>query len=203
MLLIISTFYFEILQLSIILGETMKIFILAIMLISISGCTLHQKSTLSKVQITEKVDNLMDGVLAFALKSESHALEHGRKLTVSETKYAKSIGVKYPEKVRVMISSDFPVPMNKEVLKGFKELGFDSMFVTGITYRYGIYIKSSWLISKEYVLAHELIHVRQIEKTDNWKKYLRQYLIQAFSYEYFKMPYEHEAYKETENFKGF
>jgi len=181
----------------------MKIFLLLALLFFTTGCTLHQKSTLSKVQITEKVDKLIDEVLVFALKSEAYALEHGRKLTVSETKYAKSIGVKHPEKVRVMISSDFPVPTNKEVLKGFKELGFDSMLVAGVTYRYGIYIKSSWLVSKEYVLAHELIHVRQVEKTNNWKKYLRQYLIQAFSYEYFEMPYEHEAYKTTENFKGF
>jgi len=181
----------------------MKIFIMTMILLFISGCTLHQKSTLSKVQIIEKVDKLMDEVYAFALKSEAYALEHGRKLAPNEMKYAKSIGVKHPEKVRVMITSNFPVPTNKEVLKGFKELGFDSMFVAGITYRYGIYIKSSWLVSKEYVLAHELIHVRQVEKTGNWKEYTRKYLIQAFMYEYFEMPYEHEAYKETEKFKGF
>jgi len=102
-----------------------------------------------------------------------------------------------------MLTSDFPVPNNKEVLKGFKELGFDSIFVAGVTYRYGIYIKSSWLVSKEYVLAHELIHVRQVEKTNNFKKYMRTYLIQAFSYEYIEMPLEKEAYKETEKFKGF
>ena len=181
----------------------MKTFIMTMILLFISGCTLHQKSTLSKVQITEKVDKLMDEVNAFALKSESYALEHGRKLTPNEMKYAKTIGVKYPEKVRVMVTSDFPVPSNKEVLKGFKELGFDSMLVAGITYRYGIYIKSSWLVSKEYVLSHELIHVRQVEKTNNFKKYMRTYLIQAFSYEYFEMPLEKEAYKETEDFKGF
>lgn len=181
----------------------MKTFLVVMILVFTSGCTLHQKSTLSKTQIIQKVDTLMDEVLVFALKSEAYALEHGRELTINEIKYAKSIGVKHPEKVRVMVTSDFPVPTNKEVFKGFKELGFDSMFVAGITYRYGIYIKSSWLVSKEYVLAHELIHVRQVEKTDNWKKYTRQYLIQAFSYEYFEMPYEHEAYKETENFKGF
>jgi hypothetical protein len=158
---------------------------------------------LSKIEVTQKVDKLMDEVYKFALKSEDYALKHGRELTVNELKYAKSIGVKHPEKVRVMIMSDFPVPTHEGVLEGFKELGFDSMFVAGITYRYGIYIKSSWLVSKEYVLAHELIHVRQVEKTNNWKKHTRQYLIQAFSYEYFEMPYEHEAYKETENFKGF
>ena len=181
----------------------MKTFLVSMILLFTSGCTLHQKSILTKTEITQKVDALMDEVLVFARKSESYALVHGRKLTVNELKYAKSIGVKHPEKVRVIVTSDFPVPTNKEVLKGFKELGFDSMFVAGITYRYGIYIKSSWLVSKEYVLAHELIHVRQVEETGNWKKYTRQYLIQAFSYEYFEMPYEHEAYKKTEEFKGF
>jgi len=64
----------------------------------IYGCRLHQKSTLSKVQVIKKVDKLMDEVNAFALKSEAYALEHGRELTANEMKYAKSIGVKHPKK---------------------------------------------------------------------------------------------------------
>jgi hypothetical protein len=185
----------------------MKIFIMVMTLLFVSGCTLHQKSTLTPTQITSKVDKLMDEVYKFALKSEAYALKHGRKLTTNEMKYAKYIGVKHSEKVRVLFTSDFPVPENKEVLKGFKELGFDSMLVGGVTYRYGIFIKDSWFMNifgdLEYILSHELIHVRQVEKTNNWKTYTRQYLIQAFSYEYFEIPYEHEAYKETEDFKGF
>jgi len=172
-------------------------------LLLMTGCTLHQKSTLSKTEITQGVDDLMDEVYKFSLKSEAYALQHGRKLTINEVKYAKSIGIQYPEKVRVLFTENFPVPQNKEVLKGFKDLGFDSILVAGVTYGYGIFIKPYWLVSKEYVLAHELIHVRQVEQAKNFKIQIRNYLIQAFSYEYFEMPYENEAYQETENFKGF
>ena len=172
-----------------------------------TGCTLHQKSTLTKVEIVQKVDTLMDEVYTFASKNEKYIQEHGRKLTNNELHYAKSLGVKHPEKVRVFLTSDFPMPTNKEVLKGFKELGFDSMLVGGVTYRYGILIKDSLLMdvlaNKEYLLAHELVHVRQVEEAKSYKNFLRSYLIEAFTHEYFEMPYEHEAYKVTENFKGF
>ena len=181
----------------------MKIMIVTVMLLLMTGCTLHQKSTLSKTEITQKVDRLMNEVEKFALKSESNALKHGRKLTDAEMIYAKSMGIKYPEKVRVLYTFDFPVPQNKEVLKGFQELGYDSFFVTGVTYRYGIYIKPRWWTNQEHVLAHELIHVRQVEQAKGYRDFLRKYLIQAFTHEYFDIPYEHEAYSKTEAFNGF
>jgi len=177
------------------------------MLLLLTGCTLHQKSTLGKTEITQKVDRLMDEVYKFAVKSEAYALENGRALTILELKYAKTIGIKHPEKVRVFYTADLPVPTNIEVLKGFKELGYDSVFVAGVTYRYGIFIKKNWFINmltnKNSILAHELVHVRQVEESTNYKNFIKIYLIQAFSNEYFAIPYEHQAYKETENFKGF
>ena len=185
----------------------MKIIIVVVIFLFASGCTLHQKSSLGKTEVTQKVDNIMDEVYTFVLKSEKYAQEYGRKLTDNELKYAKAIGLKYPEKVRVVFSSDFPVPTNKEVLKGFKELGYDSILVAGVTYGHGIFIKPSWLpnwlYNKDAILAHELIHVRQVEKDESYKIFIRKYLIQAFSHEYFDIPYEKEAYHETEKFKGF
>ena len=85
-----------------------------------TGCTLHQKSSLGKTEVIQKVDNIMDDVYVFALKSEAYAQKHGRKLTVNELRYAKSIGLRHPEKIRILLTSDFPVPMNKEVLNSFK-----------------------------------------------------------------------------------
>jgi len=185
----------------------MKTIVMTIMLLFATGCTLHQKSTLSKVEITQKVDSLMDEVEKFALKAEFDALKHGRKLTNVEISYAKSLGIKHPEKVRVQFTKDFPIPQNKEVLKGFKELGYDSIFLAGVTYGHGVFIKPSWLpnwlYNKDAILAHELVHVRQVEEAKNYKSFMRKYLIQAFTHEYFEIPYEKEAYQETEKFKGF
>ena len=185
----------------------MKEIIIALMFVFMSGCTLHHKSPMSKVEVTQKVDNLMDEVYKFAHKSELYAQQHGRKLTPNEVNYAKSLGIKHPEKIRVFMTKELPVPENKEVLKGFKELGYDSAFVAGVTYGYGIFIKPSWLPKWLYdtdaILAHELVHVRQVEEAQNYKVFLRRYLIQAFSYEYFAMPYENEAFKSMEKFKGF
>jgi len=184
----------------------MKI-IIAMIFLFISGCTLHQKNIMSQKEITQRVDNLMTEVYKFALSSESYVHEHGRQLTENELKYAKSIGIKYPEKIRVLLTKNFPVPQNKEVLNGFKELGYDSILVAGVTYGHSIFIKPSWLpnwlYNKDAILAHELVHVRQVEETKNYKNFLRTYLIQAFTHEYFKIPYEQEAYESMKKFKGF
>jgi len=185
----------------------MKLIIIAMILLLTTGCTLHQKSTLSKIQITDKVDRLLDESYAFALKSERYAQNNGRKLTKNELVYAKSIGLKYPENVRVVYTPNFPVPENKEVLKAFKELGYDSILVAGVTYGHGIYIKNEgfafWLMDADAILAHELVHVGQVEHAKNYKSFIRTYLIQAFSNEYFEIPYEKEAYTKTAHFKGF
>lgn len=181
----------------------MKTLVLVTLLLFTTGCTLHHKSTLTPTQITQKVDRFMDEVYVFARNSEKYALEHGRKLTDAEKAYATSIGIKEPQKVRVVMTSDFPVPKNKEVLKGFKELGYDSPLIVGVTYGHGIYIKSSWLYDENAILAHELMHVRQVEKAKSYRAFLRKYLMQAYRYEYFKMPYEHEAFELTKDFKSF
>ena len=79
--------------------------------------------------------------------------------------------------------------------------------MAGVTYGHGIFIKPSWLpnwvYDKDAILAHELVHVRQVEESKNYKSFVRKYLIQAFSNEYFNIPYEHEAYESMKNFKGF
>lgn len=144
----------------------------------------------------ERTDAILDRALVFLQKSEEAALAEGRPLSNSEMSYARQLGVQHPEKVRIHHRFRFPKPEEEPVLAEFNRLGFGSVLEGGRTNGYGILIKS-YFPSKHSIIRHELVHVKQMESMGQ-RAFLRQYLVEAMTYDYFDMPLEAEAFDRTD-----
>lgn len=148
---------------------------------------------------TQRVDAILGAAVAFVKESEKVALEKGRELEEEEVKYALSLGIEHPEKIRIKYQFSLPRPQGAELLAEFNKLGFGSFFEGGRTNGYGIFIKS-YFPNKKSIIQHELFHVKQMEDM-GLKIFIKQYLKQAMTYDYFSMPIEVEAFNKTKGEK--
>ena len=146
-----------------------------------------------------KVDAILDKAMAFQKTSEATALSEGRQLTKDEAEYAKQLGIKHPEKIRITHQWRFPKPLDEALLVEFNQLGFGSLLEGGRTNGYGIFIKP-YFPNKSAIIRHELVHVKQAESM-GLRPFTRQYLIEAMTYDYFDIPLETEAFNQTEGEK--
>ena len=108
---------------------------------------------------------------------------------------AKAMGVQNPEKVRVVVKADFPIPTQQPLLNEYKNIGFTSPEVSGQAFGYTILIKPRYA-GKDWLLLHELVHVAQFEII-GLKKFVARYLTELKTLGYRGSLIEIEARKKS------
>lgn len=142
--------------------------------------------------IVAKVEAFLPLVEQYVHDNQKIALELGEPLSDKQLQMASRIGITYPDKVRIHYVEHLPRPENESLLFQFQRLGMDSPHFAGITYGHGIWIKNQYRGDK-LLLAHELIHVRQVEE-QGLTEQTRSYLLQLMIFGYKEAPDEVEAY---------
>ncbi len=142
-------------------------------------------------------EKLLPQYISWAIATDQEGMKIGIPLDEKEILLAEKIGVKFPEKVRVIYVDEVPYPYENEHLKQMGlSLGFigDGIINEAQAFGYSIYVRKdlNFTYSK---LAHELVHVMQIERTGSFSVYSLQYLTDLAKYGYSKAPLEIEAYK--------
>jgi hypothetical protein len=101
--------------------------------------------------------------------------EEGLPLTATTLADAKRIGVLHPEKVRLRVTPEIPMPSHLVLQKAAEATGLLSPFTVGLTLRYGIYIhEDGW--GDRLLVAHELAHTLQYERLGGFSQFLAAYL---------------------------
>src|SRR5207237_8159399 len=91
---------------------------------------------------------------------ESAILRRGVPLTSSLLNDARRIGVRFPERVRLRVVDQVPGGMPHVLRAILKPLGLCSTSTSGMSLRYGIFIRSACWGDKR-LLIHELAHTVQ------------------------------------------
>ncbi|WP_337232944.1 hypothetical protein [Vibrio cholerae] len=78
--------------------------------------------------------------------------------------------------IKVLYVERLPLPENKSLLFQMQRLGLDSPYFTGTTFGYGIWI-SNKMKGDKLLIAHELIHVKQMEAL-GLEEFTKKYLLQ-------------------------
>ncbi len=96
---------------------------------------------------------------------------------------ARALGVRYPEKVRVLVVDHFPLPSDVLLRSGAASLGFLGSNTAGLALGYSVLVRRGRLSRK--LLSHELRHVSQFEERGSLAAFLTAYLedIVAAGYE--------------------
>jgi len=107
-------------------------------------------------------------------RQEKIILKTGVPLTIELMRIALQMGVRFPERVRILEVEEVPPLFG--VLRFFaKRLGLITSQMHGMSLRYGIYIRADcW--GKDRLIIHELVHTWQYERFGGVSPFLKAYL---------------------------
>jgi hypothetical protein len=130
-------------------------------------------------------------VEAWYVESGVEAAVDGRELTQHEREEASLLRVAHPEKVRVVVTNQFPVPQTPELYALVSKYGLGSAAEGGRTHQYTIFVKRKYA-GAAWLLRHELVHVGQLERMGT-EGFLRRYITELNVVGYSRAPLETEA----------
>ena len=114
---------------------------------------------------------------AWAEEQEAVILRDGVALTASQIADARHIGIAHPERVRLRVVEEIPLPLHPLLREAAEITGLISPRTAGLTLRYGIFIRSeSW--GERRLVVHELAHTAQYERLGGFQLFLEQYLFE-------------------------
>ncbi|WP_038176231.1 hypothetical protein [Vibrio pacinii] len=178
---------------------SLKMFVLVILASAVLSC--KDKAEIyanPPSSLIEQLDAYYPLSLKYVKANEQIALSQGAPLLPQYLEIANKIGIKHPERVRVFYAEQLPLPENKSLLFQMQRLGLDSPYFTGTTFGYGIWISNKAKGDKQ-LIAHELIHVKQIEEL-GLEEFTKKYLLQLAIFGYAEAPIEIEAYENAANY---
>ncbi|MES2877478.1 MAG: hypothetical protein V4713_03580 [Pseudomonadota bacterium] len=118
-------------------------------------------------------------------------LQHGAPLNERDIVMARAVGVQYPEKIRVSLVTQLPLPTDSFLRQAALQAGLLGPNMIGLTLGYGIYICNGF--NDHRLLSHECRHVHQYEQAGSIAAYIPKYLQQIAEFGYTNAPYEVDA----------
>ena len=140
----------------------------------------------------EQFETILPLVVEWAEARELVILEHGVALSPQYMEDAKSVGVKYPERVRIYEVPQIPIPKHPILRAAAEATQLISPATIGISLGYGIFIHNNFS-NDRYTIVHELAHTMQCEKLGGLYPFLNNYLWECIEIGYPQAPMEQEA----------
>lgn len=169
--------------------------ILVVFIFSIIGLAVFYQDIVTKILLPQYIE--------WGYKTEAKGLKLGNPLDEEGLELARDIGVKSPEKIRIVYVDVVPFPYENFALKMLGEsLGFigENIVNEAQAFGYSIYVRKGYELDKAK-LAHEIVHVLQIERS-NFADITLQHLSDLAQYGYAKAPLEIEAFMANKKYAG-
>jgi len=144
---------------------------------------------------------LLPQYIEWAFETDKQGLESGVPLNSQELSLATDIGIQNPEKIRIVYVDEIPFPYENFALKTLgNALGFigEGIINNAQVFGYSIYVRSGYELNRPN-LAHELVHVLQIERT-SLNHMITKHFSDLAEYGYDKAPLEVEAFKANKEY---
>ncbi len=119
-------------------------------------------------------------------------LSCGRELGEQELADARAVGVREPEKIRILSVPRVPNPLRWLARPIDRFTRYSFFDPTGMTLMFGIFAVEN-LESDRLLLAHEFVHVAQYERFGGVFGFMRRYIFQCLADGYLEAPLEIEA----------
>lgn len=137
-------------------------------------------------------ETLLPLAVKWATAVEKRILREGVPLSEQEMADAQAIGVRAPERVRLLALTRVPMPGDLTLKTAAAAIQFLTPTTRGLALRYGIFVRSDcW--GDRVLVAHELAHTAQYERLGGIRPFLRQYLTECLTIGYPAGSMEQEA----------
>lgn len=175
-------------------------FLLTLSLLLMSGCMIVPKPTEKELHLLDnppssvqsEIQRFLPRVVAWYNQVESELLPKGRQLTAQELAFAIRLGIKEPNRIRVVVLDKFPLPDDAELRSKAEGYGMGSKAEGARMNGYVIMMKP-WAAESKSVISHELVHISQQERLGR-EAFIRRYLIEMEIMGYDRSPLELDAY---------
>lgn len=139
----------------------------------------------------------------WASSIETEGQQRGTPLTSEQIELAREVGINRPQDVRLIFVDTVPFPTDDEAMRKVGEdLGFigPDVINNAQAFGYTIWVRNGFTLDRPS-LAHELVHVAQIERSANFGAYVKQYMMELLEHGHTEMPLEIEAYKANQRYQ--
>lgn len=123
---------------------------------------------------------------------ERRILRAGRPLATIERDYALRLGVREPDKIRILLVESIPLPVPRAVVKLLRPYIRGIVHPAGMCLGHGVFLERVFA-EQEGIIGHELVHVLQHERQHGHIGFLWRYLYECLLYGYGSAPLEIEA----------
>jgi hypothetical protein len=144
----------------------------------------------------QQFETLLPLACVWAEEQERFILREGSCLSATQNADAESIGIAYPDRVRLLSVHAIPLPDDPALREAAMATQLITPNTAGLTLRYGIFIRSDYWGDRALVF-HELVHTWQYERLGGFEPFLRQYLHECITIGYPASPMEQEAVNMT------
>ena len=145
------------------------------------------------MNLLQMMEELLPQICDWAQNEEENILKNGVALSADEMVTASEIGVRHPERVRLLRVSQVPMPQDAVLRAAAAQAGLVSEQTAGMALRYGIFIRDDVWPNRSHIVAHELAHTAQYERLGGFAPFLKQYLSECLTVGYSQAPLEQEA----------
>ena len=143
------------------------------------------------IDLAKELPRLLPRAIAWAEAEAAAAEESGKPLSANGVRLARSVGVRHPERVRVVEGPSLPLPPDSELRFVALETGLLGPGMAALTLGYAIFIVAGH--GSNRLISHECRHVYQFESAGSIAEFLPLYLQQIVSCGYEQAPYEVDA----------
>ena len=151
-----------------------------------------QQPFMTRQLLLSQFDKLLPLATNWAAAVERRILREGVPLSEQGLADARSLGVREPERVRLLALDSVPTPTDLTLKTAVAAIQFLTPATRGLALRYGIFVRSDcW--GERRLIAHELVHTAQYERLGGIRPFLRQYLTECLTVGYPAGPMEQEA----------
>lgn len=142
--------------------------------------------------VSPQLDVLLPLAIEWAAEQQERILRDGVPLSIRELADALRVGVKDPERVRLLQVEIIPSPTHPALLAAYQVGKLVPTAPRGLAVQYGIFIRADYWRDRR-LIVHELAHIAQYERLGGIEPFLRQYLMECVTVGYSKSAMEAEA----------
>ncbi|HEY4284702.1 MAG TPA: hypothetical protein VGM62_16695 [Chthoniobacterales bacterium] len=141
--------------------------------------------------MSAEFEKLLPLATQWAAEQEQRILHEGVPLSIRELADALIVGVKDPERVRLLQVDTIPAPTHPALINAYQAAKVPSA-PRGLTIHHGVFVRADYWRDRSLIL-HELVHTAQYERFGGIEGFLRQYLLECATVGYNKSSLEGEA----------
>src|SRR2546428_5329832 len=128
--------------------------------------------------LLDRFETLLPLAAKWASEQEQCILREGVPLSEEEIADAKAVGVKEPDRVRLLQVDAIPFPSHPMLKVARAAINFFAPAPRGLTLQHGIFVRADCWRNRP-LIVHELVHTAQYERLGGILPFLRKYLFEC------------------------